>query len=158
MKGLEEFFLALQSPLWLSFLADVLSFVGFLLTIRLLILTKKIRKEFQSKARIPELRKTLVATVKSLTTLLQDWQRNRNQIVVALTTCQPVLESLKVKLSRSQSSSSRNLLKALRAKRRNWLGFQTHHEHSEEDVWRIFAELQGVIASLEQLEKDAKWE
>ena len=145
-------------PDWLSPLADILSTVGFAMTVWVLIVTRSLRRAFALRARTPELRKSLSSVVKSLPPLLGNWPNSRNETLPALIHCRAILENLALKLPRSERTSTERLIARLNGQRTGLFKFVSVGEYSDQELWSIFAELQGVIASLEQREKDATWE
>ena len=49
------------------------------------------------------------------------------------------------------------LVSMLKGKKNGFFKIVPVAEYSEDELWNIFAELQGIVASLEQREKDASW-
>lgn len=145
-------------PAWFSPLADILSVIGFGITIWVLIVTRSLRRTFALRARTPELRRSLNATAKSLPALLSDWPAKKNETLVVIANAHAVLENLLAKLPRNERASVARLAKTMRGRRTGFFGHLPIAAYTDDDLWNVFADLQGVIAGLEQREKDATWE
>ncbi|WP_284617468.1 hypothetical protein [Aquabacterium humicola] len=145
-------------PQWVSPVADLLSLVGFGITVWVLVVTRSLKRAFALRARTPELRKSLAASAKSLPTLIRTWPLSRSDTLGELANVRALLENLRIKLPRSERATIDQLIRALRGRRKALLRWIPASEYAEDDLWKIFADLQGVVTALEQREKDAKWE
>lgn len=159
LKALRPILLGIMSvPALLSPIADILSLLGFGLTVWVLIVTRSLKRTFALRARTPELRKSLEASAKKLSALLGRWPESKNETFALIANARAVLENLSAKLPRSEKSAVACLVKEMRGRREGWLTYTPIARYTEDDLWKIFADLQGVIASLEQRERDASWE
>lgn len=145
-------------PDWLSPVADVLSLVGFGLTVWVLIVTRSLKRTFALRARTPELRRSLERSAKKLPSLLGAWPQSKNETLALLANARAVLENLSAKLPRSERGTVDRLVRNMHGRRAGMFTYMTISHYTDDDLWKIFADLQGVIASLEQREKDASWE
>lgn len=145
-------------PNWLSSVADVLSLVGFGLTVWVLIVTRSLKRTFALRARTPELRKSLEGSAKKLPALLSEWPQSKNETLVLLASARAVLENLSEKLPRSERGAVDRLIGEMHGRRAGMFASMATANYTDDQIWKIFAGLQGVIASLEQREKDASWE
>ena len=146
-----------MAPSWLSPLADWLSLVGFALTIWVLVVTRGLRREFTLRGRTPELRKSLASRTRSLLEALNAAPTGKKEIAATLAECKALLENLKPKLPRGERGSVAALIGRLKGKKQGLFTILPVTEYSDDELWNIFADLQGIVASLEQREKDASW-
>lgn len=154
-----------SAPAWLSPFADWLSLygfglavIGFLMTLWVLVETLSLRKVFTLRGRTPQIRSDLQTTGKSLLSELKNWPTSKNQISALLAHCQSIVENLAKKLPRSERGSVDLLLKTLKSRHPGFLRRGASTNFDDEYVWKIYAELHGVITALEQREKDTTWE
>lgn len=143
---------------WLSPVADVLSVLGFGMTLWVLLLTRSIKRTFALRARTPQLRLSLTAAVNSLRPLIKDWPTNRNDALGVLANARALLENLQAKLPRNDRAAVDRIVRELNGRRISLFRRIHPAEYSEDDLWKIFADLQAVVTSLEQREKDVTWE
>lgn len=147
----------MSTPTWLSPLADILSLIAFGMTVWVLHETRSLRRTFALRVRTPQLRRSLVATAKSLPPLITVWPQKRNDTLQVLANTRAILENLRSKLPRGERIPVKRLVRALHGRRTGLFRRMPVSEYKEDDLWAIFADLQGLITSLEQREKDATW-
>jgi hypothetical protein len=145
-------------PAWLSPLADVLSLIAFGMTVWVLVVTRSLKRTFALRARTPQLRRSLAATAKSLPPLIGAWPQRKNDTLQVLANTRAILENLRRKLPRSERASVKRLVRDLHGRRNGLFRHVPLSQYEEDDLWTIFADLQAMITSLEQREKDATWE
>lgn len=143
---------------WLSPVADLLSVVGFFMTLWVLALTRTIKRTFALRARTPQLRKALTVKVNTLRPLIKAWPQNRNEALGVLANARALLENLQTKLPRNERTAVDRIVRELNGRRIGLFRRMHPAEYSEDDLWKIFADLQAIITSLEQREKDVTWE
>jgi hypothetical protein len=133
---------------WLSPAADVLSVVGFAMTLWVLVLTRSIKRTFALRARTPQLRRSLTAAVNSLRPLIKTWPQNRNEALGILANSRALLENLQTKLPRNERTTVDRVVRELNGRRSGMLRRMHPAEYSEDDLWKIFADLQAIVTSL----------
>jgi hypothetical protein len=148
----------MRLPPWLSDLANILEVLGFLLTIWVLVETYSIRRTFALRGRTPQLRRSLATAARALPPLLRAWPGTKNETLAILANARAVLENLHRKLPRKERTAVAQLLSDLRERRVGLFKRVPISDYTDQEMWKLFADLQGVIASLEQREKDATWE
>ena len=144
-------------PAWIGQVADVLSLLGFIITIKVALDTNNLRKSFTIRARTPELRTQLEKCIKLLRPQVANWPQDKNDTLSNLASIRAILENLSQKLPRNQKQDVEQLTKKLKRKRVRFFQYTAISNYSEEDLWHIFSDIQAVITTLEQLEKDRKW-
>lgn len=147
----------MAQPTWLSPLADWLSLAGFALTLWVLVVTRGLKREFTLRGRTPEIRKSLASRTSSLLDALRAAPAGKKEIAVTFAECKALLESLEQKLPRGERGSVAALISKLKGKKKGVFKLLPVTEYNDDELWNIFADLQGIIASLEQREKDASW-
>jgi len=88
---------------------------------------------------------------------LNSKSNEKKEIAATLAECRALLENLKPKLPRGERGAVGALISMLKGKKKGMFSVLPVTEYSEDELWNIFAELQGIVASLEQREKDASW-
>lgn len=146
-----------MAPSWLSPLADWLSLAGFALTLWVLVVTRGLRREFTLRGRTPEIRKSLASRTRSLLEALNAAPAGKKEIAATLAECRALLENLTPKLPRGERGSVAALVSRLKGKKQGFFTLLPVTEYSDDELWNIFADLQGIVAGLEQREKDASW-
>jgi hypothetical protein len=142
---------------WLSPLADWLSLFGFALTVWVLLVTNGLRRDFTLRGRTPEIRKSLASRTRSLLEALNAVPAGKKEIAATLAECRALLENLKLKLPRRERGDVTALISRLKGKKQGFFKLLPVTEYNDDELWNIFADLQGIVASLEQREKDATW-
>lgn len=153
-----EIIVPVAFPEWLSPVADVLSVFGFALTIWVLKVTSSLKRSFALRARTPELRKSLAASARKLPPLLAVWPQSKNETLAVLAHTRALLVNLSTKLPRNERGPVNRLASSMRGRRSGFFSLVPASNYSADEHWEVFAELQGIIATLEQREKDATWE
>ncbi|WP_417776701.1 hypothetical protein [Stutzerimonas xanthomarina] len=144
-------------PVWISNVGTITSIIGFFVTVFLLIEARKLRSSFLRKARLPEVVEELKKINKDLSKILKNWNEDSREGVRQLRLSKEVVESLKPKLPDYQKKKCSNYIQMLST--RKLFFFRTDFlSISDERAWQLYEELSGLITSLEQLQKDLKWE
>lgn len=146
-------------PAWVAPLADVVSLLGFLITVWILRQTTSIKKSFALRVRIPESRQSLETISSTLLKNLRGWPDSQSEIFADLARAQAVLMNLSRKLPRKEGELVNELLKRIGIPKSRIL-FWIHPEQkafSKDELWEVYGKLQGVIESLRQTEQDSRW-
>lgn len=150
-------------PPWVSNLANVLEIFGFALTLWVLRETFLIRRDFALRGRVPDQKKSLANAAKKLPPLLRVWPSQKSDVLTILAEVRSVLENLGDKLSGREKAAVLALVSDLRKQKVRmfrYLPISNYVPISEYDstqIWKVFTDLQGVVSSLEQREKDTSW-
>lgn len=124
------------------------SILGMIITGLVFIGLRRIRKQFITKARIPELKKSLKSTTKGLSEALQSFDEPEREIQTILSVCKSTLKNLIDKVHGNIRNDARNLLKMIKKQK---------SANDKDKAWEIYNELQALIESLNHLQKDSKW-
>lgn len=130
-------------------IVNVLSVLGFAITIYVMIGVKQIKGHYTSRIRVPELKIQLIDLASQLGKLLNDYQSNRNQIECEMARIEPVLKAIKKRLGWTERGKVNEALKKLNE--------QQKRTGSEVQVRMIYNLLHGIHAELEQWEIDKRW-
>lgn len=142
---------------WLSAVADFLSVIAFGITVWVLVETKSIKQSFALRGRSPALRRALAEQAKSLTNQLTNWPQVHKEALSSFATTKALLENLLGKLPAAEKTACAQLIKKLKGRKSSVFGSVAMLNYTDKEIWIIFNELQGLIAGLEQLEKDLLW-
>jgi len=130
-------------------IVNVLSVIGFVITIIVMVGVRQIKGHYTSRIRVPELKLQLVNLASQLGTLLNDYLNNKDFIEVEIARVEPVLKAIKKRLGLTERDKVNEALKSLRQLER--------HGSNEARVRAIYNRLHGINAELEQWENDKKW-
>lgn len=142
---------------WVTDLGTLSSIVGLGITALLLWEARKIRDSFIRRARLPEVIKELTAANKIIAKSLKDWGNEENEGVRQFKIAKELLENLKPKLPDAEKKKASIYTQKL--EERKWLFFcSTITTASPDKAWDLYSELSASITSLQQLQKDSKWD
>lgn len=126
---------------------NLLSILGFFVTIYVGFGIRKIRSQYVAKIRVPALKAQLQNHVSTLSSYLNDYTNNKNLIVTEIAQLDPVLHALKKRLKWSERNKIKQVLDMLERRRK-------YMENNEAGVREFFNYLHGLISELEQWEND----
>jgi hypothetical protein len=141
---------------WVSPAADVVTLIGFGITVWVLIQTFRLRKDFASRARVPDIRKSLEHEGSELVRCLDVWPAKSREAMASLSRTRGILGNLSKKLDGDNRALTRKLMRSLDRKRFAFFG-QKRAPLDVDTAWRHYADIQQLIAALEQHEKDYVW-
>lgn len=144
-------------PTWLSPVADWASLLGFVFTVWVLVVTRRLRREFTLRGRVPDLRRALSKLTAAISDKMIAWPTTKSETAALLARVRALLENLEIKLPRNERVPVAALIERLRGKRVGWLRRLPLSAYTNNEIWDIFADIQGIVAGLEQREKDATW-
>lgn len=147
-----EWFTAIEPDLisnTFTAIVNVLSVIGFVITIFVMLGVRQIKGHYTSRIRVPELKDKVVSLASQLGTLLNDYKNNKNHIELEIARIGPVLKAIKKRLSWTERNKVNETLKLLKK----------HESYgcNEERTRTIYNLLHGISAELEQWENDKKW-
>ena len=145
-----EAILAYLSGRWFTALASVASILSLVISAAVLINVRKIRSFYVFTARVPQLLDRLRTNSSSLSDQLNDFDRFRPQIPVLLADTEVALVSLSKKVRSPHNGVARAL--ALRVKEYDVKA------DGEGPLREIYVDLHKVIATIDDLREDLKWE
>lgn len=134
----------------LSVSADLLSIIGFFISCVVLYQTTKIRGVFLRKIRIPEIVKDLNAEFQEINKGLRKYKDDPLSVHAKIQSVKGLLESIVKRMPVTQKQKILEFIDFLKKKEAEGL--------SENSCWEIYMQLSSLIANLQQLEKDSKWE
>lgn len=145
--------MSLPDPI--SFVADICSVVGLVITIYVARATSKIKMSLLNRVRIPQTRQDLQQLVNGLTALLAEWPKYENDAYVHLSKISGILANLKPRVSGQLRKETDSLIKQMGegADLR-----RARSDHSPENrldmIWEVISSLHRIIEMLNQLVKD----
>lgn len=131
-------------------IVNVLSVLGFGVTIYVMFGVRQIKNNYTSRIRVPELRVKLGEYISNIGDFLNDYANNTNQIAPQLEQTESVLKAIKKRLGRVEAKKIQEVLVLMNNLQINLTG-------QEDQVRNIYNRLHGVNAELEQWENDMKW-
>ena len=140
-----------------SFVGSIASILGLLVTGFLFWEARKIRNSFLRRARLPEIIKDLATANNKISKHLKNWNEESREGIHQLLITKELIESLKPKLPDTEKKKSSAYIQKLRPKK--WGFFNTNSLNiDEEKAWDLYSNLSRLITTLEQLQKDSKWD
>lgn len=144
-------------PVWAVDLGTISSIIGLPISIWVLIEARKIKNSFLRKARLPETISDLEKIITQISKLLKRWEIESREIIHQFMMAKRILENLKTKLPEREKKLVSEFTKTLET--RKLLIFRSRIVTAEEDkAWALYSELSCLIMSLQQLQKDSKWD
>jgi hypothetical protein len=131
-------------------IVNVISVIGFFITIFVWISVYQIKSQYTSRIRVPELKGKLVAHTSQIGEFLNDYTNNKNQILLELSTIEPILKAIKKRLGWNERSKVNETIKMVNKLQKNFAS-------NEEEVRLIYNHLHGINSELEQWEIDKNW-
>jgi len=147
-------------PEWLTDLnkiGSISSIIGLIVTIFLFVEARKIRDSFLRKARLPEINKELLKVASKVSGQLKNWGTDRNPALVAFSNIKALLENIKPKLPSKERKEVGDYLNQLQPKKYLFIR-SSISELDEDTAWELYAELSGLVTTLQQLANDSKWD
>ena len=147
-------------PEWLTDLnkiGSISSIIGLIVTIFLFVEARKIRDSFLRKARLPEINKELLKVASKVSGQLKNWGTDRIPALEAFSNVKALLENIKPKLPSKERKEVGDYLKQLQPKKYLFIR-SSISELDEDTAWELYAELSGLVTTLQQLANDSKWD
>lgn len=142
---------------WLTTISSISSILGFIITIFLFIEARKIRGSFIRRARLPELSKELARTTSEVSKHLKSWGVDKAPALETFSKVKALLENIEPKLPTNERKKISIYLSQLKP-RKYFLIKVNISKMSEDDVWKLYTDLSGLVTSLEQIIKDSNWD
>ncbi|GHA19010.1 hypothetical protein GCM10008090_30910 [Arenicella chitinivorans] len=141
----------------LDTISSVSSIIGLIVTILILFEARKIRISFLRRARLPELNRDLAKSASQLSDQLKEWEVDKTSALKTFSTIKALLESIRPKLPSVEKKKLDDYLAKLHPKKclvldGNLSGL------TEDEAWKRYTELSGLMTTLQQLVKDSKWD
>jgi DNA repair ATPase RecN len=140
----------------LSFLGDISSILGFIITCFVFFVVRNIRAYYNLIGRVPNLKRELEKRASQLIDLKKDYSNNIREIDLELAKAEPILVRLKRKLGRKNNSATKSVIQLVKAYRKRVKNNTA--SALVEDVTTIYTEMQKVIVEISELKKDIEWE
>ena len=134
----------------LETIASIASIVSLLLTISVLVSVRRIQSFYVFTARVPELAEKLGSHYSKIVDYRNDFDSNIPNISLELVRAQAVLKNLKQKVTNPSKKEIAQLLKTIR-------GYQ-RKSNDKDKLWEVIVSMSGVLAEIEELQADKKWE
>lgn len=144
-------------PEWLMDMATVMTIWGFILTIFVFKQTKYIKRNFLSKARLPEIQSELRSCASNINKQLDDWESSKEKIFVEFSKCAGLLDSLIQKLNDDQNTRAKSLLKRLKSRPYYVFAPIKNKITDKGTAWSLYADLSELNSYLSQIIKDSRW-
>ncbi len=147
-------------PDWLTDLnkiGSISSMVGLVVTVFLFLEARKIKNSFLRRARLPEINRELVKSTSQLSDRLKKWSDDKTPSIETFSTIKALLENIKSKLPPEEKKKVDGYLLLLHPKK--YLIIKgSLSELTEDEAWKRYTELSGLVTALQQLAKDSKWD
>lgn len=144
-------------PQWVHDIAAVGAVFGVLITLFLLFEARKLRKSFIRRARLPQVLEELDISTSKLMNSLTKWKVDRKPAWKMIANIKGLLNTTSSKLPNKEQKQIRILLRLIQPKKYYLLKSRISNL-TIEDCWNIYIELNSVIAQLNQVEKDSRWD
>ncbi len=144
-------------PQWIMDIATIMTILGFVITVFVLQQTKEIKRNFLSKARLPQIQRELRSCASNINKQLDDWESSKEKIFVEFSKCAGLLDSLIQKLNDDQSASAKALLKRLKYRPYYILRPIKNKITDKDTAWSLYADLSELNSNLSQIIKDSHW-
>ena len=131
-------------------LVNVLSVVGFFLTIWVFIGIRSIRRNYTFTARAPELVKELSKRTSRILNYRNDFEHNLLEIDHELVQVRVTLNSLETKVNRSSRKSISEAQKTI--------SNYSSGDKDKDNLFVVYLALVRVVSELQELQKDRIWE
>lgn len=146
-------------PEWLSninTIGSAASIIGLVVTIFLFIEARSIKKSFLRRARLPELNKDLAKVTSEISVHIKSWESNKEPALEKFSHAKALLENIKKKLPEDERRMVEKYLIQLQPKRL-LVKKREISELNREEAFKLYSELNGLVASLRELAKDNAW-
>lgn len=134
---------------WLTTISSISSIIGLIITVFLFIEARKIRAAFIRRARLPELNNDLAKMTSEVSKHLKNWHADKAPALESFSKVKALLENIKSKLPTEERKKVLSLLSKIERADISIM--------SENSVWYLYADLSGLVTSMEQIIKDSKW-
>ena len=136
--------------LTLSEVADWFGIISFGLTVWIAFGVRTIQRRYLFTARVPDLTKQISKHASKLVLQHADFEKSRSDVDLTLAQLEAPLKSLQNKVERQSKPSIKSLLAAISE-------FQKQRG-SKDQLWKIYVETQKLIAEIDEIAADARWE
>tara|TARA_B100001063_G_C16748468_1_gene548896 strand:+ start:971 stop:1417 length:447 start_codon:yes stop_codon:yes gene_type:complete len=146
-------------PEWLSdinIIGSAASIIGLTVTIFLFIEARSIRKSFLRTARLPELNKDLAKATSEISSHIKTWENNKEPALEKFLHAKALLENVKKKLPQNERRMVERYLNLLQPKR-SLLKKREISCLDRDEAFKLYSELNGLVTSLRELDKDNTW-
>lgn len=134
----------------ISLIADILSIAGFVLTVWVLLETRKLKSLYKLRIRGPSLIRELHKIVSNLPEYLNNYSNSIVQVAQEFGRVEIKLKSLEAKLSGAPKDSVKLV--------RSFIDQCEVKIENEEQVTRVYREIVKVLEELKDHQKDLEWE
>lgn len=141
-------------PQWAQDLNTGLSFLGFCITVYVMLEVRFIKKSFLRRARLPEVIETLTITARELNDYLKQWPEQEKEVICQIKIAASLLRKAKEIVPNEDKQEIQKLLSRLEA----CSSTSPNTQLSENFCWHLWADIRSVVTSMEQLSKNLKWE
>lgn len=146
------------TPNRMSEVADIVTLIGFFVSIASLILTiyvlttiKGIRRHFVSRIRLPELGKQLKRFASQLADYQNEYETSKPDIKLLIGRVEVTLAEIHTKVSGPTKDLVMSGIDKIQE-------YNQKDEGSLEDSWAIYGEVQKIIDKIDFFQEDQKWE
>ena len=147
--------MAIHIPQIVQDLNTLMGIIGFFITVVVMLQVRSIRQSFRSRARLPQITKDLSKAGSTLNKELAGWPANKNGGHEQIKVASSLIDDALPFVPRNSRGRIKVINKKLKVASRD---FYNLHYDSPDAVWDLYSDIQVVIVSLNQIEKDLKWE
>ena len=142
-------------PQWAQDLNIALGFVGFFITIVVMVQVWSLRRSFRTRARLPEIVRDMEAIGSLLSAALEGWPAKRTEARGHIKNAASVMQSADSFLNKPVRTRTKQIQRKLDAAA---LAFSDKKFDDPETVWDLYSDIQSVITGLNQISKNLRWD
>lgn len=142
-------------PQWALDINTALGFVGFAITLYVLVTVRSIKRTFLSKARLPKIIRDLEQAGSALSNSLGIWPAGKADAQCQIKIAASLLKSVAALLPRNERKEVIRVYEKLRIAGQE---FDQPKFTQVDPVWDLYSDIQSNITSLHQTSENLKWE
>ena len=142
-------------PQWAQDLSTALGFLGFFITVVVMIQVSGIKRSFRSRARLPEIVKELQKAGSALNVTLEGWPSRKNDARSHIKVAASLLQAATPLLPRDSRKVTKELHRKLAESAKN---FNDQKYNLPDEAWEIYSDIQSSITHLNQSVRNLNWD
>ncbi|MGL1903109.1 MAG: hypothetical protein OCC49_13295 [Fibrobacterales bacterium] len=147
-----------NAPDWFNNIGVLATIVALGMTIWILVETKGLKKKFIKKARLPEINSELFKLTELMFKQVKNYSDEKDQFLKNLTKCKGLIYSLSSKIDGKQEKKLiSDIIPKLNPKK-YFIMPEPLYKMSHEQAWDVCHDLSTIVVTLQQSEKDFKWD
>lgn len=142
-------------PQWVQDINTALGYVGFAITLYVLVTVRSIKRTFLSRVRLPKVIRDLEEAGSALNNSLGSWPSGKTQAQCQIKIAASLLKSVATLLPRNERKETSRIHEKLRLAGQE---FDQPKFSRADPVWDLYSDIQSSITSLRQASENLKWE